>query len=159
MTQITLISVGNLKEGYLVSATAEYKKRLSAFAKVTEIELPEAPLRDESPAAADAALNIEADKILDKLPKDAYKIALCIEGDEPKSSEAFAALLSRGIDKCGKLAFVIGSSHGLSPRVKAACDERISFSRLTFPHQLMRVILTEAVYRSFTILAGKRYHK
>ena len=159
MTQITFITVGGLKESYLVSAITEYKKRLSAFAKVTEYELPEAPLRDESPAAAASALEAEADRILEKLPRDAYKLALCIEGDEPKSSEAFASLLSRGIDRCGKLAFVIGSSYGLSPRVKAACDERISFSRLTFPHQLMRVILTEAVYRSFTILAGKRYHK
>lgn len=159
MTQITFVTVGSLKESYLVAAVAEYKKRLSAFARVTEIELPEAPLRDESAAAAQAALEAEADKILERLPKDAYKFALCIEGEQPKSSEALASLLSRGIDKCGKLAFIIGSSHGLSPRVKAAADERISFSRLTFPHQLMRVILAEAVYRSFTILAGKRYHK
>lgn len=158
MTQVTFITVGSLKESYLVAALAEYKKRISAFAKVTDIELPESPLRDESRAAADAALESEADRILQRLPRDAYKIALCIEGDMP-TSEALAARMGRGIDKCGKLAFVIGSSYGLSPRVKAACDERISFSRMTFPHQLARVILAEAVYRSFTILAGKRYHK
>lgn len=158
MTEITFVTVGKLKESYLVSALAEYKKRLSAYTRVTEVEIAESPLRDESPASAEAALESEADKILQRLPRDAYKLALCIEGSMP-SSEELAAVLGRGIDKYGKLVFIIGSSYGLSPRVKAACDERVSFSKMTFPHQLMRVILAEAVYRSFTILHGKRYHK
>ena len=85
-------------------------------------------------------------------------MALCIEGKE-YSSEGLAALIDDARDKTGKLCFIIGSSYGLSPRVKARADARISFSKMTFPHGLMRVILTEALYRSFTILAGKKYHK
>ena len=90
--------------------------------------------------------------------KDALKIALCVEGKQ-YSSEELARLVGEGNDRGGKIAFVIGSSYGLSEKVKRECDVRLSFSKLTFPHQLMRVILLEALYRSFTILAGKKYHK
>lgn len=158
MTKCTVISVGTLKETYLLDAIAEYKKRLCAFASVEEISLKEERLADESPAAITAALEAEADRILAKIPEDATVIALCIEG-KALSSEELASLIGKARDERGKLCFVIGSSYGLSPRVKARANARISFSRMTFPHQLMRVILFEAVYRSFTILAGKRYHK
>ena len=104
------------------------------------------------------ALAAEGDKIIAAMPKDAYKIALCVEGRE-YDSIALADLISRGGDKSGRISLVIGSSYGLDERVKAACDARLSVSKLTFPHQLMRVILYEALYRSFTIIAGKRYHK
>ena len=86
------------------------------------------------------------------------KIALCVEGKQYDSPE-LAALIGRGIDTRGKISLIIGSSHGLCEKVKAACDVRLSFSRLTFTHQLMRVNLYEALYRSFTIIAGKKYHK
>ena len=84
--------------------------------------------------------------------------ALCVEGRQ-YTSEELAALVGRAMDESGKLCLVIGSSHGLCPRVKAEADVRLSFSKLTFPHQLMRVLLAEALYRSFTILSGKKYHK
>ena len=159
MAQITLITVGSLKEKYLTEAAAEYKKRLSLFAKCDEIELKEEKILNEDDRAEIArALDREAEKILASMPKDALKIALCVEGKE-YTSEELAALVGRGVDTQGKICLVIGSSHGLSDRVKSACDVRLSFSRLTFPHQLMRVVLLEALYRSFTILAGKRYHK
>ena len=92
------------------------------------------------------------------MPKDAYKIALCVEGKQ-FDSPALAKIISSATDSSGKIALVIGSSHGLSEKVKAECGLRLSISKMTFPHQLMRVILLEALYRSFTIIAGKKYHK
>lgn len=159
MVKITLISVGTLKEDYLKDAVAEYKKRLSQYARVEEINLKEEAIRNEDDASEiSRALSIEGDKILASFPKDAKKIALCVEGKQYDSVE-LSHLIDGYADECGKIVLVIGSSHGLSDKVKSACDARISFSKMTFPHQLMRVILYEALYRSFTIIAGKRYHK
>lgn len=158
MVKCTLITQGSLKEEYLVRATEEYKKRLSAFAEVTEINLPDERLMTESPAEIASALEKEADRILSKIPDGAYTVALCVEGKE-MSSEAFADLIATARDTSGKICFIIGSSYGLSPRVKARASARISFSKMTFPHGLMRAILTEQVYRAFTILGGKKYHK
>lgn len=92
------------------------------------------------------------------MPKDSYKIALCVEGRQFES-EALASVISSAADRSGKISLVIGSSHGLSERVKSISDLRLSFSKMTFPHQLMKVMLMEALYRSFTIIAGKKYHK
>ena len=159
MVQISLISVGTLKEAYLREAFSEYKKRLSQYAKVEEINVKESEIRNEDDLSEiNRALDAEGDKILSLIPKDSYKIAMCVEGKE-YDSPALASLIGRAADEKGRIALIIGSSHGLSDRVKRECDARISISKLTFPHQLMRVILSEALYRSFTILAGKRYHK
>ncbi len=159
MANITVITVGTLKEDYLRNAVSEYKKRLSQYAKTEEIELKEERISNEdNRAEIESALGKEAEKILNAIPKDSLKIALCVEGKE-YSSEALASLISDGINRTGKLTFIIGSSYGLSEKVKRECDVRLSFSKLTFPHQLMRVILFESLYRSFTIISGKRYHK
>ncbi len=159
MANVTLITVGTLKESYLRDAAAEYKKRISQYAKIEEIELKEERVADEDDkSAVERALVVEGEKILASIPKGAYKIALCVEGVQ-YDSPSLAALISGGIDKSGKIAFIIGSSHGLSESVKRECDTRLSISKLTFPHQLMRPVLLEAIYRSFTITAGKRYHK
>ena len=159
MTQITLITIGTLKEDYLKDAVSEYKKRLSQFARVDEINLKEETIRNEDSAAEiSRALDAEAEKILAAIPKDAYKIALCVEGKQ-FDSPALAKIIGDANDTSGKIALIIGSSHGLSEKVKSASALRLSFSKMTFPHQLMRVILFEALYRSFTILAGKKYHK
>ena len=159
MADVTFITVGTLKEGYLKEAIAEYKKRITQYARVEEVELKEERISDEDNAReVSAALEREADKILSAVPKGAEIVALCVEGKE-MDSPALARYIGDAVNRCGKLAFIIGSSHGLSPRVKSAAALRLSFSRLTFPHQLMRVNLYEAVYRSFTILAGKKYHK
>ncbi len=156
---ITLITVGSLKEDYLKGAVAEYKKRLSQYAKVDEVNIKEEPIRNEDSAQDIAkALDAEGKKIISAIPRDCYKIALCVEGRQYSSAE-LAQILAEARDATGKLALIIGSSHGMSEEVKRACDLRLSFSKLTFPHQLMRVILYEALYRSFTILAGKKYHK
>ena len=159
MANITVITVGSLKEGYLKEAVAEYKKRLSQYARVEEINIKEEAIRDEDDQSEiRRALESEADKILTAIPKGAGKIALCVEGKQ-YDSPALARLIGKMADESGKIALIIGSSHGLSDRVKRECDVPLSFSQLTFPHQLMRVILFEALYRSFTILAGKKYHK
>ena len=159
MTQLTVITVGNLKESYLREAVAEYKKRLSQYARVEELELKEERISNEdNRAEIEGALDREADKILSAIPKDAMKIALCVEGKQ-YSSEELAALIAKGNDTSGKIALIIGSSYGLSERVKRECDVRLSFSKLTFPHQLMKVVLFESLYRSYTIIHNKRYHK
>ena len=156
---VSVITVGNLKESYLKEAVSEYKKRILQYARLEEIELREERIVNEDDRAEIVrALDAEATRILSSIPKDAYKIALCVEGKQ-YSSEELARIVGDAEDRSGRLALIIGSSHGLSDRVKSAADLKLSFSKLTFPHQLMRVNLYEAVYRSFTILRGKRYHK
>lgn len=159
MIQVTLISVGGLKEAYLREAAAEYKKRLSAFCKLEEVQLKEQKLPDDpSEKEIASALAAEGKEILGVLPPKAYKIALCVEG-KGFSSPAFAEKLGEVFARTGEVALVIGSSFGLSDEVKQACDLRLSVSGMTFPHQLMRVLLLEILYRSFQILRGGKYHK
>ena len=155
---VNFIAFGKLKERFFRDACDEHQKRLSAFAKVSVRELEPAFLpQNPSKSQIDAALEAEANK-LRGICKSGYKIALCIEGKE-LSSEELAALLHDVKETHGEVCFVIGSSHGLAEKVKAACDRRLSFSRLTFPHRLMRVILSEALYRALSIEGGGKYHK
>ncbi len=159
MASVTIISVGTLKESYLRDAVAEYTKRLSQYARLDEVNIKEEKIvNEDSDTEIRRALECEADKIIAAIPKGAAKIALCVEGKQ-YDSVALAGLIGKMCDESGKIALIIGSSHGLSDRVKRECDVRLSVSNLTFPHQLMRVILLESLYRSFTILAGKKYHK
>jgi len=159
MANLTFITVGTLKEGYLRDAVAEYTKRISQYARVEEISLKEERIRDEDDETEiKRALSAEGERILASVPKGAVIVALCVEGKE-YDSVALSSLIGKLSDERGKIVFVIGSSHGLSDEVKRAADVKLSVSKLTFPHQLMRVILAETVYRSLTILAGKKYHK
>ncbi len=156
---VRFITVGSLKEAYLREAAAEYKKRLSGLCRVEEVELREVRLPDD-PAEAEIrrALESEAKAILAAVPPRAYLIALCVEGKQ-MSSPDLSARLQALTGECSEVCFIIGSSHGLSPEVKAAAKLRLSVSELTFPHQLMRVILYEAVYRTYQIAKGSKYHK
>lgn len=159
MAQITFISVGSLKEAYLKDAFSEYKKRISQYARIDEVNLKEEEIRNEDDSSEiSRALSLEGEKIIQAIPKGAYKIALCVEGKQFDSIQ-LSEIISGAVDTNGKIAFIIGSSHGLSDKVKGAADLKLSVSKLTFPHQLMRVILSESIYRSFTIINGKRYHK
>ena len=159
MVILTLITVGTLKENYLKDAVSEYKKRLLQYARVEEINIKEETIHNEDDRAEiERALSVEGEKIISAIPKDSAAIALCVEGKE-LDSPRLAEKISEMQNEKGKITLIIGSSYGLSPAVKARADFRLSLSRLTFPHQLMRPILLEAVYRSFTIIAGKRYHK
>ena len=159
MTQLTIIATGGVKEKYLSDAIAEYEKRLSAFCRVETLILREEPIKNEdNPHEIEAALAREGEAILARIPVGARVFALCIEGKQ-YASEELARLVGDAVDEGGKICFIIGSSHGLDGRVKARADARLSFSRMTFPHQLMRVILLEQIYRSMTILNHGKYHK
>ena len=157
---LTLITVGKLKEKFYLEACAEYEKRLRAYGGIRMVELAEVRL-PEKPSEAEirAALQKEAGMIRDKLPKNAWLCAMAIEG-KPLSSEALAEKLAT-VRSGGKseLVFLIGSSFGLDPELKAGADFRLSMSPMTFPHHLARVMLLEQLYRAESILAGGRYHK
>ena len=159
MLNVTVITVGNLKEGYLRDASAEYEKRLGGFCRLDLIQLKESKL-PESPTdmQISAALSAEGKQILAAMPPRAYRIAMCVEGQQV-SSEQLAQRLEEVGQTHGAVCLVIGSSYGIAPEVKAACDFRLSVSKLTFPHQLMRVILLEALYRALGITRGTKYHK
>ncbi len=160
MLSIKIIATGDLKENYLKEAIKEYQKRLGAWCKIEEIILKEERL-DENPSQAviDKALDVEGKRILQRLSKSAYVIAMCIEGKMLSSTELADKI--EEITSLGKseIIFIIGSSFGLSNEVKQRADFKLSISRLTFPHQLLRVILHEAIYRSLSIINGTKYHK
>ena len=159
MIQVTVITVGNLKESYWRDAVAEYEKRLGAFCKPTLIQLKEARVADDpSESEIRTALADEGKRILAAIPPRAYTVALCVEGKQ-FSSEALAKKLETALSDGGSICLIIGSSHGLAQEVKDACKLRLSVSELTFPHQMMRVLLLEVLYRSFSILKGTKYHK
>ena len=157
---ITVIALGKLKEKYLTDAINEYVKRLSAYGKPQIIELNPVRLSDNpSQTEIDNALAKEAEEIKKKIPNNSYVFSLCIEGKE-KSSEAFAkAINDAAINGKSNIVFIIGSSFGLSPEIKALSDFKLSFSPMTFPHQLMRVMLLEQIYRAFQINNNGKYHK
>lgn len=159
MIGVQFITVGTLKEDYWRNASAEYQKRLGTLCRFDEVQLKEEKL-SERPSEAEirTALEKEAEKILAQIPPRAYAIAMCVEGKQ-LSSEELAEKLEAISQTHGEVCFIIGSSYGLSEKVKAACGMRLSVSRLTFPHQLMRVLLLEAVYRGFQINKGTQYHK
>lgn len=159
MISVTVITVGNLKESYWRDAVAEYEKRLGAFCKPNIIQLKEHKLpEDPSQGEINSALAEEGRRILAAIPPRSYRIALCVEGTQ-FSSEDLAKKIEAACTDGGSVCLIIGSSHGISPEVKAACDLRLSVSKLTFPHQMMRVLLLEVLYRSFSILRGTKYHK
>ena len=159
MIGVKIITIGTLKESYLRDACAEYSKRLGGFCRLSEVNLKEEKLPDNpSDGEISSALQREAEKILAEMPKRAYKIALCVEGKQ-LSSEELAQRLDSVSATHGEICLIIGSSHGLDESVKNACDMRLSVSKLTFPHQLMRVILLESIYRGFNIVKGTKYHK
>ena len=160
MFDITLITMGKLKEKFYISAAEEYKKRLGGYCRFTLLELPEARLpEDPSPAEISAGLEKEAELIFSKIPKGAWFCVFTPEGKE-LSSEKFADKLKE-VKLSGKSSacFLIGSSFGMSPRVKEKSDFKLSMGSMTFPHHLARVMLAEQIYRAFTINAGRKYHK
>ncbi|BCE04706.1 Ribosomal RNA large subunit methyltransferase H [Bacillus paralicheniformis] len=157
---ISIVAIGKLKEKYLKQGIDEYIKRLSAYAKVDIIELPDEKAPEN---LSDQDMKIvkdkEGERILSKISPDAHVIALAIEG-KMKSSEELADNMDRlATYGKSKVTFVIGGSLGLSDTVLKRADEKLSFSRMTFPHQLMRLILLEQVYRAFRINRGEPYHK
>ena len=155
--KVRIVCVGKVKESYFSDGIAEYLKRLTRFAKVEIIEVKEENFAlDPSPAEMEKIKEKEGVSILKSLK--GYVIALCIEGKQC-SSEVLAEKIAKIRDTAGELTFVIGGSYGLADEVKKQAAEKLSFSQMTFPHTLMRLILTEQLYRAFMIDAGSAYHK
>ncbi len=160
MLNIRIVCVGKLRERFYIDAFSEYSKRLTAYCRFECIELNETKL---GPAPSDkeiaAALDKEAAEIERALGRDAYVIAMCVEGGQ-LDSESFAQKInSLAVSGRGRICFVIGGSFGISPRIKQRADMRLSMSEMTFPHHLARVMLAEQIYRAFKIIEGSKYHK
>jgi len=155
---VNLIVMGKLKEEYLRSACNEYIKRLSRYCNFEIHELDECRLSDNpSPKEIESALSKEADAI--KKYAKGYIIPMCIEGRQLTSKELSEKIENIGINGQSSITFIIGSSFGLSDNIKAMADFKLSMSKMTFPHQLARVMLLEQIYRAFSISEGSKYHK
>ena len=158
--KITILSVGKSKEKYWNDAIAEYAKRLSRYCKLELVEVAYEKTPDGASEKLEEQIKRkEGQRVLDKIPADAYVLALAIEGKMPDSVGLSRKLERLGIEGKSHLVFVIGGSLGLAKEVLDRADEKISFSAMTFPHQLMRVILLEQIYRSYRIMNGEPYHK
>ena len=142
-----------MKEKFYKDACDEYLKRLGRFGKIKVTELPEAHSKDSQDTEKEGKAVIKA------IPKGSYVIALCVEGRQLSSVGLAEKIKDLSINSVGEITFIIGGSDGLSNEVKAAADFMLSFSEMTFPHRLMRVILLEQLYRAFTIIEGSAYHK
>ena len=160
MFEITLIAMGKLKEKFYLSAAAEYEKRMKGYCQFRILELPEVRLpEDPSPAEITAALEKEADSILQKIPKGAYFCVLTPEGTMLSSEKLAEKLRQVKLSGKGSCCFLIGSSFGMAPRLKELADFKLSMSPMTFPHHLARVMVLEQLYRAEAIQAGSKYHK
>lgn len=156
---VTIIAVGKIKEKYFSDAVAEYAKRISRFARLDIIELADEKIPDNASEKSELAIkDKEGKRILAKLPQNAFVAAMCVEGKET-SSEELADVIADAAMTTGHAVFIIGGSLGLSDEVKQCANARLSFGRITLPHRLMRVVLTEQLYRAFKINAHESYHK
>ena len=159
MQRLHILAVGKLTEPWLAEGCAQYQKRIAPFGRLSITEIPEHRLpKNPSPAQIEKALEIEAAEIRKKLPAKCFSVALCLEG-AALCSEKLAGLLDAAAMRSPDAAFIIGSSHGLCASLKKQADFRLSFSPMTFPHQLARVMLLEQLYRCCSILNGGKYHK
>lgn len=158
--QISMVTVGKLKEKYLIQGIDEYMKRLAPYAKVQIIEVPDEKAPENlSKAEMEQVKNKEGERILSYIKQEQYVIALAINGQMLSSEQLAAKLDSLALYGNSNIVFIIGGSLGLSQGVFSRADMLVSFSKMTFPHQLMRLILLEQVYRAFKINRGEPYHK
>ena len=158
--KITLVTVGKIKERYFEDAIKEYSKRLGRYCRLDIIQVQDEKTPDGAGEAMERQIkDKEGQHILSNIKDGAYVIALAIEGRMLSSEELASRLQKLGVDGISHIVFVIGGSLGLSKKVLERADYKLSFSRMTFPHQLMRVILLEQIYRSYRIVNGEPYHK
>ena len=159
MVRIQIRAIGKIKESYLREALADYKVRIGGFCQLDIVEIPEMMVADTHPASVIKAIRSEGEKLIQSIPSDSFVISLDPKGKE-HSSEAFADII-HGCEINGPygIVFLIGGPHGLSEQCKKRADILLSFSPMTFPHQLVRVILFEQLYRAFTIVRGLPYHR
>ena len=160
MIKISIIAVGKLKEKFLSDACEEYLKRLKAYAKVQIIEISEYRCSDNpSDSEIQTVKEKEGEQILSKIPKGAFVVPMCIEGTQLSSEEFSQKIEKAMLEGNGEFAFIIGGSFGLSDAVKQSGKLKLSFGKITLPHQLMRVVLLEQIYRAFSIMNNSKYHK
>ena len=160
MFEITLLTVGKLKEKFYLSAAAEYEKRLKAYCKFSIVELPETRLpEDPSPAEISAGLEKEAEMIFSKIPKGAWLCVLTPEGKLLSSEQLADKMKTVKLSGKSSACFLIGSSFGIAQRIKDKADFKLSMSPMTFPHHLARIMVLEQLYRAEAIQAGSKYHK
>lgn len=158
--KITLITVGKIKEKYFTDAIAEYSKRLSRYCKLEIVEVADEKTPDEASSHEEELIKAkEGERILKSIKDDAYVVALAIEGKKLTSPGLADFIDKLGVGGTSHIQFVIGGSLGLAPEVLKRADYKLSFSDMTFPHQLMRVILLEQIYRAYRIINGEPYHK
>lgn len=158
--RITVVCVGKIKEKFYVQAVEEYSKRLSRYCKLEFVELPDEKTPENAGEQINASIKAkEGDRILSVLRDDAYVIALAIEGNMLDSVQFSEKLEKLAVSSVSHIMFVIGGSLGLDTRVLSRADYKLSFSKMTFPHQLMRVVLLEQIYRAYRIMRGEPYHK
>ena len=158
--KITVVCVGKLKEKFFADGVEEYKKRLGRYAKIGIAEVADEKAPENLSIAEEEQVKAkEGEKILKKIPDDAFVVALCIDGKMLSSEELADFFEKKTVSGVSSIAFVIGGSLGLSKAVIDRADYKLSFSKMTFPHQLMRMILMEQVYRAFRIIKNEPYHK
>ena len=157
--KVSILCVGKRKEKFYTDAIAEYAKRMTRFADFEIVEVADERIADNaSDKEKELIKEREGEKLLGKLKPDSYAIALCIEGKMLSSTE-LAQTIQSAYNRTNHITFIIGGSLGLSDAVKSRCSLHLSFGRMTLPHQLMRVVLSEQIYRSFMINQGSQYHK
>ncbi len=160
MLQINILYVGNIKDKFFQDAVSEYEKRLSSSCKLRNIELKEEkPPENPSDADIAAVIRKEGDRLLNAIPPKSYKIALCVEGKQISSEELADKLSDIPLLGFSEVTFIIGGAFGMDERVKKLADFRLSISKMTFTHRMMRVILIEQIYRALNIASGGHYHK
>ncbi|WMJ87724.1 23S rRNA (pseudouridine(1915)-N(3))-methyltransferase RlmH [Anaerocolumna sp. MB42-C2] len=158
--KITIICVGKIKEKYFSSAIDEYTKRLSRYCKLEIIEVNDEKTPDEASEAEESQIKkAEGERILKHVKDGAYTVALAIEGSMLSSTDLAERIEKLGVNSCSHIIFIIGGSLGLSDEVLRKADFKLSFSKMTFPHQMMRVILLEQIYRAYRINSNEPYHK
>lgn len=161
MIRINIICIGKIKENYFTDAIAEYSKRLTAFCKFAVTELNEEKIRSNTPnqSQIQEVLNSEGKRILQKIGTGDYVVAMCIEGKLMSSEELSKVIDNISLSGKSTVDFIIGGSYGLSNEVKSRANLKLSMSKMTFPHQMARMILSEQVYRAFEISSNGKYHK
>ncbi len=158
--KITVLCVGKIKESYFTGAIKEYEKRLSRYCKLDIIEVADEKTPDGASETEEAKIKEkEGERLKKYLPEDAYVIVLAINGKQLDSVELSQKIDTLGINGTSHIVFVIGGSLGLDVSIIKRADYLLSFSKMTFPHQLMRVVLLEQIYRSYRIIKGEPYHK
>ena len=158
--KVTLITVGKIKEKFFQDAIAEYSKRLSRYCKLEIVQVADEKTPDGASEAVETQIKEkEGERILSNIKDGSFVVALAINGNMLDSEELAAKIEKWGVSGISQIVFIIGGSLGLSNQVLARADYKLSFSKMTFPHQLMRVILLEQIYRSYRIIQGEPYHK